>query len=45
MVLLTRRKDVMGALVNRPFTTLVASTVAALIIALNCFLLYETFFN
>jgi manganese transport protein len=44
MVLLTRREDVMGALVNRRFTTLVASTVAALIIALNGFLLYDTFF-
>jgi manganese transport protein len=45
MVLLTRREDVMGALVNRPLTTAVASLVAALIIALNCFLLYETFFG
>jgi Mn2+/Fe2+ NRAMP family transporter len=33
----------MGALVNTRLTTAVASTVAALIIALNCFLLYETF--
>jgi manganese transport protein len=44
MVLLTRRRDVMGALVNTRLTTAVASTVAALIIALNGFLLYETFF-
>jgi manganese transport protein len=42
LVLLTRRRDVMGALVNRPVTTAVASVVAALIIALNGFLLYET---
>ena len=35
LVLLTRRRDVMGALVNRPLTTVVASVVAALIIALN----------
>jgi manganese transport protein len=42
LVLLTRRRDVMGALVNRPVTTAVASVVAALIIALNAFLLYET---
>ena len=41
MVLLTRRKDIMGPLVNRPLTTAVASVVAALIIALNVFLLYE----
>jgi manganese transport protein len=45
MVLLTRRKDIMGALVNRRATTLVASIVAALIICLNVFLLYETFFG
>jgi manganese transport protein len=43
MILLTRRRDVMGALVNRPATTAVASVVAALIISLNVFLLYETF--
>jgi manganese transport protein len=42
LVLLTRRRDVMGALVNRGVTTAVASIVAALIIALNAFLLYET---
>jgi manganese transport protein len=42
LVLLTRRKDVMGALVNRRLTTVVASVVAALIIALNAFLLYDT---
>jgi len=43
LVLLTRRRDVMGALVNRPLTTALASTVAALIIALNVFLLAQTF--
>jgi manganese transport protein len=45
MILLTRRADVMGALVNRRLTTAVASVVAALIISLNVFLLYETFFG
>jgi len=44
MIVLTRRADLMGALVNRPVTTAVASVVAALIIGLNAFLLYETFF-
>jgi manganese transport protein len=44
-ILLTRRRDVMGALVNRPVTTGVATAVATLIIALNGFLLYETFFG
>jgi manganese transport protein len=43
MILLTRRRDVMGALVNRGATTVVAAVVAALIIGLNIFLLYETF--
>jgi manganese transport protein len=42
-VLLTRRRDIMGALVNRQVTTVVASVVAALIIALNGFLLFDTF--
>jgi manganese transport protein len=43
LVLLTRRRDVMGALVNRRLTTAIASIVAALIIALNLFLLVQTF--
>jgi manganese transport protein len=42
LVLLTRRRDVMGALVNRGVTTALAAIVAGLIIALNGFLLYET---
>jgi manganese transport protein len=45
LVLLTRRRDIMGALVNRRVTTVVASIVAALIIALNLFLLFDTFFG
>jgi manganese transport protein len=45
MILLTRRRDVMGGLVNRPQTTAIASVVAALIISLNAFLLYDTFFG
>ena len=44
-ILLTRRRDVMGSLTNRRITTLVASVVAALIIGLNGFLLYGTFFG
>ena len=43
LVLLTRRRDVMGPLVNRPITTLVAGVVAAGVIALNVFLLGQTF--
>ena len=42
LVLLTRRRDIMGALVNRKVTTIAASIVAVMIIALNAFLLYDT---
>jgi manganese transport protein len=45
MILLTRRGDVMGALVNKRGTTIVASIVASMIIALNVFLLEQTFFG
>ena len=45
LVLLTRRADVMGKLANRRATTVAASVMAALIIALNLFLLYRTFFG
>ncbi len=41
LVLLTRRKDVMGALVNQWQTTVLASIVAAMIISLNLFLLAD----
>lgn len=43
LVLFTRRRDLMGDLVNHPLTTLAATIVATLIIALNVFLLYQTF--
>jgi manganese transport protein len=43
LVLLTRRRDLMGSLTNHPVTTAAAATVAALVIALNAFLLIETF--
>jgi manganese transport protein len=43
LVYFTSRRDVMGALVNHRLTTGAAMVVAALIIALNVFLLYETF--
>ena len=45
VILVTRRRDLMGGLVNRPATTAVASLVAAVTIALNGFLLYGTFFG
>ena len=43
LIVLTRRRDVMGSLVNRTVTTAVATVVAGLIIALNAFLLVDTF--
>jgi len=43
LVMLTRRRDVMGDAVNRRATTAVASVVAGLIISLNVFLLVDTF--
>jgi manganese transport protein len=45
MILLTSRREVMGALVNNRLTTVVASVVAAAIIGLNIFLLHQTFFG
>jgi manganese transport protein len=43
MVLLTRRRDVMGALANRRVTTAAASAIALVIIVLNGYLIVDTF--
>jgi manganese transport protein len=45
LVMFTRRKDIMGVLVNGWLTTLLASLSAALIILLNFYLLYKVFFG
>jgi manganese transport protein len=45
LVMFTRRRDLMGALVNRPATNVVISIIVTLIVALNLFLLYQTFFG
>lgn len=45
LVLFTRRRDLMGALVNRRVTTLAVSVVSVLIIALNLYLLHQVFFG
>ncbi|MDP9793356.1 manganese transport protein [Catenuloplanes nepalensis] len=45
LVMLTRRRDVLGEHVNRPVTTAAAWVVAGLIIALNVFLLVRTFID
>jgi len=43
LVMFTRRKDLMGVLVNRPVTTALAAAAAAIIVFLNLYLLYQTF--
>jgi manganese transport protein len=43
LLLLTRRRDVMGALVNRRLTTVTTSVIALLIISMNVYLLKLTF--
>jgi manganese transport protein len=45
LILFTRRRDLMGVLVNRRLTTTLSIAVAALIVALNMYLLYQTFFG
>jgi manganese transport protein len=42
LVVFTSRRNIMGVLVNKKITTIIASVVAALIVALNFFLLYQT---
>jgi len=41
LVMFTRRRDIMGVLVNQRFTTILATIVAGLIVTLNIFLLYQ----
>jgi manganese transport protein len=45
LLIFCRNRAVMGTLVNYRLTTAVASVVVALIISLNVFLLYQTFFS
>ena len=45
LVLFTRRKDIMGVLVNNRLTTVLASLAATIIIALNVYLLHQIFFG
>jgi manganese transport protein len=45
LVLFTSNKGLMGALVNKRLTSLLASLSAVLIVFLNFFLLYQTFFS
>ena len=45
LLIFCRNRDVMGTLVNRRLTTTVATVVVFLIVSLNVFLLYQTFFS
>ena len=45
LVMFTHRKDIMGDLANQRVTTVLASLIAAVIVALNVYLLYETLFT
>lgn len=42
LIMFTRRRDLMGVLTNHRITTMVAILIAAVIITLNMYLLYET---
>ncbi len=43
LIMFTRRRDLMGTLVNRPLTTWAASACSVVILGLNLWLLYSTF--
>ncbi len=44
LVMFTRRADIMGTLVNHRLTTSLAAMVAAVVVALNLYLIYQTLF-
>jgi len=45
LVLIARRRDVMGSLANPGWLTAIASVIAGLVVALNAFLLQQLFFG
>jgi manganese transport protein len=45
LIIFTSRKDLMGPLVNRHITTILAGFVAAIVVALNLYLLFRFFFG
>lgn len=45
LLMFCRNRNVMGSLVNHRLTTVVATVVVVLIVSLNLFLLYQTFFG
>jgi manganese transport protein len=45
LVMFTSNKQIMGTLVNKPLTTVLASLAAAVIVGLNLFLIFQIFFG
>jgi len=45
LVTFTKRKDIMGELVNKQITTILAGLISLLIILLNMYLLYDILFK
>lgn len=45
LIYLTRRRDVMGVLINNPITTFLSVVFGSTIVALNLWLILETFFS
>jgi manganese transport protein len=43
LVMFTSRRDIMGDLVNRRVTTVIASAIAGIIVVLNIYLLVQVF--
>lgn len=43
LIIFTKKKEIMGVLVNRKITTIAAVIIAALVIALNLYLIYQVF--
>jgi manganese transport protein len=43
LIMFTRRRDIMGTLVNKPITTWTAIACSVVILGLNLWLLYATF--
>lgn len=45
LIMFTRRRDIMGPMVNQRRTTIAASVIAAIIIGLNLYLIFDTVFG
>ena len=45
LLIFCRNRNVMGTLVNQSLTTAVAAVVVTMIVSLNLFLIYQTFFG